>query len=162
MKMIQDTYETLVFSDVSLLPEVAVKLTSLTDDLHEQGAARQAITTGRIQGYKIVKNMKDLTSGAIYVNKEHGEAYLKSYRKYKESPKKRRVDAQEEAGGDEMVQVLRELVTVQKQMLTRLNSIDEFCTNSAINFAHFIEEARMANRQASSSNGTHEFTLTSR
>ena len=164
MKMIQDTYQTLVFSDASLLPKEAIRLTSLTSDVAEQNASRQAICSGRIQGYKIVKSMKDLTSGALYVNTEHGEAYLKHYRKYKEeSPKKTAVVVQATESNDETVKVLRELLAVQKQMLTRLTSIDDFCAKSAIGIAQFIAEARAANREAPSvSNGTHEFTLNSR
>ena len=64
---------------------------------------------------------------------------------------------------DSVAALLRELITVQKQTLTKLASIEDFCANSAIGVAQFIEEAKTANRLAANvSNGTHEFSLNTR
>ena len=172
MKLIQNTYETLVFNNPSQLPEGAIRLTSLTDNVAEQNASRQAMITGRIQGYKIVKSLKDLQSGHLYVDRSHGEHYLNVYRKGREKAGKRLpepvVKESKEvqmplAVDDSLAELLRELITVQKQTLNKLASIEDFCANSAIGVAQFIEEAKAANRVTTSvSNGTHEFSLNTR
>ena len=172
MKLIQNTYETLVFNNPSQLPEGAIRLTSLTDNVAEQNASRQAMITGRIQGYKIVKSLKDLQSGHLYVDKAQCEHYLTVYRKGREKAGKRLPEpvAKESkevqlplAVDDSVAVLLRELITVQKQTLTKLASIEDFCANSAIGVAQFIEEAKTANRLAANvSNGTHEFSLNTR